>query len=108
MTVSQQRLNGNLARLGLFVLRAAVLPVGKSMQKCHKAVADDLKIDVAKLLEAAGLNMRKGEEVSKSFESTLLGFGLSRRLNATLADCIREILYQFTGVFPTDARVCDA
>ena len=44
----------------------------------------------------------------KSFESRLLGFAISLRLNATLANCVCEILYQFTGVFPTDTRVCDA
>jgi hypothetical protein len=50
----------------------------------------------------------KVKRCQKNFESRLLRFALNLRLEATPANCICEILYQLTGVFPTDARVCDA
>jgi hypothetical protein len=43
-----------------------------------------------------------------AIEFNLLGFALGRRLEATLANCMCEILYQFASVFPSDTRVCDA
>jgi len=59
--------------------------------------AGNRRITVAKLLE-----------VSKSFESTLLGFTFSGRLEAALANGVCEMVYHFTDVFPADTCICNA
>ena len=51
---------------------------------------------------------RKDEAVSKRIRINLLRFALDRCLEATLANCMGEVLYQLAGVFPADACVGDA
>jgi hypothetical protein len=65
-------------------------------------------IDVARFKQSPDWVTQKMKRCYIAIESNLLGFALSRRLEATLANCICEILYQFMGVFPPDTRICNA